>query len=177
MKYLLLVFTLCLASFNQASELLSDEAMGDVMATSGNVLDVLGSPGAGNVKVSTAQKVSPEAKDTQLQVIDTESMREKQLDQLRLKGQMSDQNNQSPSHIEQDIVKQPLPDGNVTITYRPDNNQTAASVQGQSLVVQQNVQVDSININQLRDQPSAPPRGDYSYQNINVISTTAIQLH
>ncbi len=166
--------------FANAVEPLSESAMGDVSAESGDILNVMGATASG-------QDVSDqvEASDGQLTTAATSAQATVAYIENDQSLEPRADTSQTPTDIDHKETVSTFKisersDGQLgasTISYDEKDHNISASFNEETLTINQSVQVQQVQIHQVRHAPSAPVRGDYSIMNIQVTGSTSITNH
>lgn len=156
-------------------EALSEADMGNVMAESGSVLNIMGATASGNSEDSpTADLQLETADDTAL--ASTYYIEPDTLLEPRKADTLSPTDSQPKESISTFKVSERSNGltGNTTLYYDEKDNLTSSSFQNNALVIKQDVQIQRVQIEQVRHSAGAAVRGDYLFNGIQVNGAVTI---
>ncbi|WP_250655135.1 hypothetical protein [Alkalimarinus coralli] len=169
------LLTICQSNIAYSVEPMSESDMGNISAESGNVLNIMGSPasgGAGNVQPGDKQlEAANDQAMASVNYIEADQILEPRADSSLTPSSINAKDSISTFKISE---RGSAGNGQTILYYDESANSTSSSYSNNTLTINQNVQVQQVQINQVRHSAMDAPRGDYSFGAIQVNSAVSI---
>ncbi|UZE96871.1 hypothetical protein [Alkalimarinus alittae] len=156
-------------------EPMSESDMGNVLAVSGDVLNIMGATASGNAAGTSVSERQLEARNKQASsaasYIETDSSLEPRANASLTPSNINPQDSVSTYKVSE---RSNGALGNTTLFYDEKANLNNSSYKDNTLTINQNVQVQRVQIEQARHSTGAAARGDYTFGGIQINGAVSI---
>jgi hypothetical protein len=156
-------------------EPMSESAMGNISAESGDVLNVMGSSASGDEESASTSELQFEKSNEQAlssaNYIELDPSIEPRANASLTPSSIDMKDSVSTLKISERSNGQM---GNATLSYDEKANLTSSSYNGSALTINQNVKIQQVQIEQVRHSAGGSVRGDYTFGDIQVNGAVSI---